>query len=202
MQNPGDLGAFLRTMAIMYVIWYAAMSMDGRIADAIDSLDFLNTMAGDSGEDEHAIRQRSSQQLERRDHGRRKHPASLVAARRSRLAAWSTCRPGLSHTTSALVDARDRRDHRMRVFTTTSSARLSARSTTIEAAGHHRVWLSRRASETWPVRRCMLDRRGRSSRVTIAPTALGSGPALFDADALPVCRFHLSESLAVHDTAP
>ncbi len=46
----------------------------------------------------------------------------------------------------------------------------------------------------------MLDRVD-EVRVTIAPTALGSGPALFDADALPVRRFHLSESLAVHDTA-
>ncbi len=39
----------------MYVIWYTAMSMDGRIADANDSLDFLNTMDSDSGGDEHGF---------------------------------------------------------------------------------------------------------------------------------------------------
>ena len=177
-------------MAIMYVIWYTAMSMDGRIADANDSLDFLNTMAGDSGGDEHGF----AAFLATVD-------AVMVGANTLRwllrgghgwphgdLPTWL-----VSHD-SALVDSVGATAARFtRVEGTVESAFNE-----IEAAGHHRVWLS--GGGNLAGQALMLDRVD-EVRVTIAPTALGSGPALFDADALPVRRFHLSESLAVHDTA-
>ena len=68
----------------------------------------------------------------------------------------------------------------------------------IEAAGHQRVWLC--GGGNLAGQALMLDKVD-EVRVTIAPTALGAGPALFDAPALPMRRFHLIESLAVHDTA-
>jgi riboflavin biosynthesis pyrimidine reductase len=68
----------------------------------------------------------------------------------------------------------------------------------IEDGGHRRVWLAGGGSVAAQV--LALDRLDEVI-ATIAPTALGSGPALFDLDALPRRTFDLVECRSIGPAA-
>lgn len=168
----------------MHVIWYTAMSMDGRIADGQDSLDFLDTIGpgheeGDdfgtflAGIDAVIVGASTLRWLLRGGHG---WP-------HSDLPTWL-----VSHDESLVVAASGGPDPLRRV-----TGALEPMFAEIEAAGHARVWLSGGGSIAGQA--LALDRIDEVV-VTVAPTAVGAGPSLFDAAELPARRFRLVECRA------
>jgi riboflavin biosynthesis pyrimidine reductase len=161
------------------VAWYTAMSMDGRIASAGHSLDFLDTLSGSNGDDFHAL-------LARAD-------AVIVGAATFRwlvaqghgwphddLPTWL-----VSHDEALAESVRPTRAPLVRV-----AGDLSGSLAAIEASGHRRVWLAGGGSVAAQL--LALDRLDEVI-ATVAPTALGAGPALFDAPDLPERTFDLVE---------
>lgn len=167
----------------MHVIWYTAMSMDGRIADGQDSLDFLDTI-GDSDDggggfaefiasiDAVIVGASTLRWLLRGGHG---WP-------HGDLPTWL-----VSHDPSLAVAAAGGSAPLHRV-----EGALDGMFAGIEAAGHRRVWLSGGGSVAGQA--LALDRVDEVV-VTIAPIAVGAGPSLFDGP-LPPRRFKLVECRA------
>ena len=171
----------------MHVIWYTAMSMDGRIADAQHSLDFLSTIDGDSGDDFVAF-------LATID-------APLLGANTMRwllrgghgwphddLPTWL-----LSHDEALVRDIGTTRAPLRRV-----DGSIDVAFDQMIAAGHERIWLCGGGDVA---SQALQADRIDEVVVTVAPTALGAGPSLFDGAALPMRRFHLAEGRAMGDAA-
>lgn len=172
----------------MYVIWYTAMSMDGRIADDHESLAFLETIGpsgGDGGDgdeftaflatiDAVIVGASTLRWLLRGGHGwpHADLPTWLVSHDATLVAAVGHGPAPLRRIEGSLYKA----------------------FAEIEAAGHERIWLCGGGSVAGQA--LALDRIDEVV-VTIAPTALGAGPALFDAAAMPRRSFHLAECRAL-----
>jgi riboflavin biosynthesis pyrimidine reductase len=166
----------------MQVVWYTAMSMDGRIADAADDLSFLDTIGdrGEQGGDEFAsflegvdavvVGAGTLRWLLRSGHGwpHDDLPTWLVSHDRSLLE-----QIGKTRSPVRLADGD-----------------LAEMFADIEEAGHRRIWLSGGGDVAGQALAA-----GRIDEVvaTVAPTVLGNGPALFDGRALPRLRFRLVE---------
>lgn len=171
----------------MYVIWYTAMSMDGRIASPDNSLEFLDTIEpgpasenGDTSFDDFvasvdAVIAGATTMRWLLDRGH-----SLPAAGKP---TWI-----VSHDAS-IIDRIGATDVPVRRF----EGDLAALFLDIEAQGHDRVWLCGGGDVAGQA--LAIDRIDEVV-VTIAPTVLGSGPALFDASPLPLRRFRLTECRA------
>lgn len=165
----------------MHVIWYTAMSMDGRLAGPGDDLSFLQSIAPhDLNEfdiflasvDAVLVGSTTIRWLEREGHG------SLPAADKD---VWV-----LTH------------DDELAARMAGTSDRVSRRQGDVgpvldemAAAGHERVWICGGGDVAGQIAR--LDRIDEVI-VTIAPTILGSGPALFEFVGAPVGGFHLKEA--------
>lgn len=168
----------------MYVIWYTAMSMDGRIADAKDSLEFLEMIGpsaapGDAGSDfgdflrtidAVIVGASTLRWLLCGGHGwpHADLPTWLISHDESLAAAAATGPAPLRRTAGALDSA----------------------FAEIEAAGHQRVWLAGGGSIAGQA--LAIDRVDEVV-ATVAPTALGAGPALFDGHDIQPRRFRLVE---------
>lgn len=166
----------------MHVVWYTAMSMDGRVADGANSLDFLDTIQG--GEDP----------LEEFPQFLSTIDAVVIGATTLRwlldgghgwphgdLPTWL-----LSHDAS-LLDRVGPTEQPIRRFEG-DAATLFAE---IESQGHQRVWL---CGGGVVAGQALAADRIDEVIVTVAPTALGDGPALFEAPGLPRRRFDLVEA--------
>lgn len=169
----------------MHVVWHTAMSMDGRIASADSSLDFLSTMGpgqptpdGDPWDftaflarvDAVVVGASTLRWLLQGGHGwphgdlptwLLSHDVALAAA--------------VGPTTAPLV----RRE-----------GDVGAVFAEIEAAGHVMVWLSGGGDIAG---QALAADRVDEVVVTVAPTVLGAGPGLFDAAGLPIRHFRLEE---------
>jgi riboflavin biosynthesis pyrimidine reductase len=162
------------------IVWYTAMSMDGRIASADGSLDFLDeTLSGSDGNDFHEF-------IAGVD-------GVLVGASTLRwlvsgghgwphddLPTWLA-----SHDPALAESVRPTRESFHRV-----EGDLEPAIAQMEHGGLRRVWLAGGGSVAAQV--LELDRLTEVI-ATIAPTALGAGPALFDAPALALRTFELVE---------
>ena len=175
----------------MHVIWYTAMSMDGRIASADDSLDFLDIIGtSDSSSDAEA-----AADAEESGYGfeslLKSVDAIIVGASTLRwllrgghgwphgdLPTWL-----ITHD-AGLAAAAGPTAKPLR----TVAGSLKTAFDEIAAAGHQRVWLAGGGSVA--AQALALDHIDEVI-VTIAPTALGAGPALFDAPNLAQRRFRL-----------
>lgn len=177
-------------MAPVHVTWYTAMSMDGRIAGVNDSLDFLATISGNPAADDHGF----SAFLATVD-------AVVVGANTLRwllrgghgwphgnLPTWL-----ISHD-AALIDSVGPTAARF----TRVEGEVESVFDEIAAAGYQRVWLCGGGDVAGQA--LMVDKVDEVT-VTIAPTVLGTGPALFHADALPMRRFHLADCRTDGDAA-
>jgi len=171
------------------VIWHTAMSMDGRIASRDQSLGFLDAI----GDQEAALAEfpaflatidavvvgaTTMGWLLGEGHGwpHDDHPTWLI-----------------SHDERLAETVRPTRAELRRVAGDVSTA-LDA----IEAAGHKRVWLAGGGSIAAQI--IALDRLDEVA-VTIAPTALGAAPSLFDSEALPRRTFRLVECTSIAGNA-
>lgn len=166
------------TASVMEIVWYTAMSMDGRIASAGDSLEFLDTAPGSANDFDAFIAGVD---------------AVLVGAATLRwLVAQGAGWPHddlptwlVSHDEALAESVRPTRAPLVRV-----SGDLAPVLDGMEASGCRRVWLAGGGSVAGQV--LGLDRLDEVI-ATIAPTALGAGPALFDAPGLPLRTFDLVE---------
>ena len=164
-----------------WVVWYTAMSMDGRIAGPGDDLGFLDSIGAGakSGADFGAFMATVD--------------AALVGASTLRwllreghgwphddLPTWL-----VSHDEGLVTAIGPTRAPLRRV-----AGDLAAAFSEIAAAGHRRVWLCGGGSVA--AQTLALDRIDEVI-ATIAPVALGAGPALFDGSGLPPHRFTLAE---------
>src|SRR6185369_8271901 len=186
----------------MNVIWYTAMSMDGRIADAKDSLEFLDVIGG--REDKEGQGGQGGQEGQEGQEGKAEFPAFLATIDAVIVGA-STLRWLLrgghgwphddlptwlvSHDSKLVAQIGRTRAPLRRV-----DGPLGPVFEEIERAGHKRVWLAGGGSVAGQA--LALDRIDEVI-ATVAPTALGAGPALFDAAALPQRRFRLAECAAI-----
>jgi riboflavin biosynthesis pyrimidine reductase len=168
----------------MEIVWYTAMSMDGRIASADGSLDFLDvSLSEGSGNDF----------------------GQFIAGVDGALVGASTLRWLISHghgwphddlpTWLASHDA----DLAGSVEPTRAAFRrvegdLTPALDEMEQNAHRRIWLAGGGAVAAQV--LELDRLTEVI-ATVAPTALGLGPALFDAPALPLRSFELVECRSV-----
>lgn len=186
----------------MHVIWFTAMSMDGRIATADDSLDFLDLIGAPHAAD--AAPSRASNEVpggaaDSSDFESmlRSVDAIIVGASTLRwllrgghgwphgdLPTWL-----ITHD-DGLVAAAGPTAQPLRAV----SDSLDTAFDEIAAAGHERVWLAGGGSVAGQA--LALDRVDEVI-VTVAPTAVGAGPALFDAANLPLRRFQLVECRAL-----
>lgn len=171
----------------MKIVWYTAMSMDGRIASAENDLGFLKTIAGSGAGDFAAF-------IADVD-------AVLVGATTLRwligqghgwphddLPTWL-----VSHDESLAESVRPTRAPLVRV-----AGDLMPAIDAMERADHNRAWLAGGGSVAAQL--VALDRLDEVI-ATVAPTALGSGPALFDAQELPRRTFDLVECRAIGTAA-
>jgi len=165
----------------MHVVWYTAMSMDGRIADADDSLEFLDVIGDAAGAadefprflatiDAVIVGAGTMRWLVRGGHGwpHDDLPTWLVSHDAALVEQIGPTRAPLRRVEGELGPAFDE----------------------IERAGHARVWLA--GGGDLAGQALGLDRLDEVI-ATVAPIALGAGPALFDARGLPPRRFRLAE---------
>jgi len=165
----------------VHVVWYTAMSMDGRIADTKPSLDFLETIgpSDDTRGDFQAflatidavvVGATTLRWLLRRGHG---WP-------HDDLPTWL-----ISHDPGLVSDVGSTRAPFRRM-----EGSVGAVFQEIAAGGHERVWLCGGGAVAG---QALESDRIDEVVVTVAPTALGAGPALFDADNIRDRRFRLVE---------
>ena len=173
----------------MYVVWFTAMSMDGRIADKANSIDFLQTIS-----DHDAALAEFPEFLASVD-------AVVVGASTLRWLldnghGWPHGdRPTwLVSNEAALVE---------RVGSTEApflraSGDLAPMFAQIEEAGHDRVWLCGGGDVAGQALAL-----GRVDEVlaTIAPTVIGAGPALFDGPDLGSPTFQVADARVVAGNA-
>jgi len=161
------------------IVWYTAMSMDGRIASSEKSIDFVETLSG-SGADDFGtfmadidavlIGAETLRWLVGHGHG---WPHDDVPT-------WL-----VSHDEALADSVRPTRAPLIRV-----AGDLLPAIDAMEQGGRRRVWLAGGGSVAAQV--LALDRLDEVI-ATVAPTALGGGPALFDARELPRRTFDLVE---------
>jgi riboflavin biosynthesis pyrimidine reductase len=165
------------------IVWYTAMSMDGRIAGADHSLEFLDVVPGPgandfdefiAGIDGVLVGAETLRWLVRHGHG---WP-------HDDLPTWL-----VSHDEALAESVRPTRAPLVRV-----AGSLTGAIEMVERGGRRRVWLAGGGSVAAQV--LELDRLDEVI-ATIAPTALGSGPALFDGPRLPRRMFELIECRSV-----
>ncbi len=173
----------------MHVIWYTAMSMDGRIATADHDLGFLDTVdTGGVGEQEFPAL------IESLD-------AVLVGASTLRwlvggghgwphddIPTWL-----ISHDESLAEAVRPTRAPLRRV-----AGDVAVALDEIEAAGFDKVWLAGGGDLAAQV--LALDRLDEVI-LTVAPTAVGRGPALFDGPVGDGTVFELAEARPIGNAA-
>lgn len=163
----------------MEIAWYTAMSMDGRIASADGSLDFLDVLSDSGGND-------FGEFIAGVD-------GVLVGAETLRwlvghghgwphddLPTWL-----VSHDAGLAESVQPTRSPLRRV-----AGDLAPAIAEMEKAGLRRVWLAGGGSVAGQV--LALDRLDEVI-VTVAPVGLGHGPALFDGPELPLRTFELVE---------
>ncbi len=166
----------------MRVVWYTAMSMDGRIAGAGDDMSFLDTIGSDGEPDEAWT--------------------EFIAGIDAVLIGGATLRwlvaGGHGWPHGDLPTWLMSHDEQLRVAVGETERPIHQRSgdvaavlDEIEAAGHERIWLCGGGDVAGQV---LAADRVDEVVVTIAPTVLGAGPALFDAPKLPQRRFSLVEA--------
>jgi len=167
----------------MHVIWYTAMSMDGRIAGPGEDLAFLETIdgSGEDGDFEAVLADVDG---------------VVVGGGTMRwLHAQGHDLPATNHGPVWLVSHDEELAERMAaanptVPVTRDEGDVAAIFERMSTAGHQRVWLcgggdlAGQALATDLVDEVIM---------TIAPMALGSGPALFDHPAVPQRVFTLAE---------
>lgn len=169
------------------VIWYTAASIDGRIADGNESLGFLDMIGQREG-----AGTEFSEFIAGID-------ALLMGAQTLRwlvgeghalphrgLPIWLLTH---DHDLAAAAAAADAETPVHRV-----EGEIAAVLDEIAAAGHRRTWLCGGGDVA---AQALAADRVDQVIVTIAPTVLGAGPALFDGADLPQRRFHLVECTAV-----
>jgi len=177
----------------VHVVWFTAMSMDGRIATAGDSLDFLDLMGSPEASDDTEQVAPGGDDSSDFEAMVKSVDAIIVGASTLRwllrgghgwphgdLPTWL-----ITHD-EGLVAAAGATDKPLRAV----SGSLETAFEEIEAAGHQRVWLAGGGSVAGQA--LAIDRVDEVI-VTVAPTAVGAGPALFDAPDLPLRRFRLAE---------
>lgn len=165
----------------MHLIWYTAMSMDGRIADPSDDLAFLESIDADGepedefdrfidGVDAVLIGGTTLRWLVAGGHGwpHADLPTWLLSSDEHLLTAIGPTDAPIHQRSGEIVPVLDE----------------------IAAAGHDRVWLAGGGSVAG---QALAADRIDEVVVTIAPTALGAGAALFDAPDLPARRFTRTE---------
>ena len=184
----------------MHVIWFTAMSMDGRIASVDDSLDFLDTIGPEPQPGGASTRADLAPAPETGsdDFGSFLESVDAVIVGASTLR-W-LLRGGhgwphgdlptwlITHDTELAARAGPTAQPLRTV-----SGSLETAFAEIEDRGHRRVWLSGGGDVAGQA--LALDRVDEVA-VTIAPTVLGAGAALFDAARLPLRRFRLVECRA------
>lgn|GEM_PF-1416658 len=169
------------------IIWYTAMSMDGRIADACDSLGFLDAIGAWQGsESEFAtfltgidaiiIGAATLRWLLRAGHG---WPHGDIPT-------WLVSHDAMLATQVGQTAA----------SFTRMEGDLNVAIDAIKTAGHECVWLCGGGNVAGQL--LALDCIDEVI-VTVAPVALGQGPALFDAPALTERRFGLIACHALND---
>jgi riboflavin biosynthesis pyrimidine reductase len=165
------------------IVWYTAMSMDGRIASADHSLEFLDMISGPGANDFDEfiatvdgvlVGAATLRWLVR--HGHRWPHDDLPT--------WL-----VSHDEALAESVRPTRAPLVRV-----AGGLTGAIEMMEQSGRRRVWLAGGGSIAAQV--LELDRLDEVV-ATIAPTALGSGPALFDGSRLPSRTFDLIECRSI-----
>lgn len=164
----------------MHVIWYTAMSMDGRLAGPGDDMSFLESI-GTEGGDEFAnflagidaliVGAQTIRWLEREGHG------SLPAEGKP---IWV-----LTHDED-LAGRMARGGHPV----TRREGDIGAVLDEIAAAGHRRVWICGGGNVAGQL---LAADRVDEVVLTIAPVALGGGPAIFEGEGLAANRFTLQE---------
>lgn len=170
----------------MHVVWYTAMSMDGRIADANDSLAFLETI----GKSDVSHKDEFSQFIADID-------AIVIGGTTMRwllrgghgwphddLPTWL-----VSHDDSLLETIGETRAPFRRV-----EGDIAPMFDEIAAQGHRRVWLCGGGDVAG---QALAADHVDEVVVTVAPTALGRGAALFEGADLPRRRFRLTDCCAV-----
>jgi riboflavin biosynthesis pyrimidine reductase len=168
---------------VMRVTWYTAMSMDGRIAGAGDDMDFLSSIdgEGEDGEwerfaetvDAVMIGSRTLRWLHGEGHLLPLHgkPIWLVSHDEKLAAKAAAADPSSTPVTRVEGDIATILDR-------------------IAAAGHQHVWIGGGGAIAG---QALAADRVDEVILTIAPTALGSGPAIFDYAGLPQRKFTLAE---------
>jgi len=172
----------------MEIIWRTAMSMDGRIAAARDNLDFLETIADEEAPEDFPAFLKSIDAiivgastlrwLIREGHG---WPHGDIAT-------WLVSRDGDLERQVGKTAAPFRR----------VEGDLRELVAAMEADGRQRAWLSGGGNLAGQL--LAIDRID-EIEVTIAPVALGSGPSLFDGEALPLTEFRLVECRQLKESA-
>ncbi len=185
---------------IVDVIWYTAMSMDGRIADAHGSLDFLSTFDDGAEQDfdqfiAHidAVVIGANTMRWLLDHGH--------GWPHSDLETWLVTHDEtlVDHVRSLQLEAVDQPSGQSNDQSNDQTSGqpqpvhwaqgpLGPMFEQIAARGHRRVWLCGGGDvAAQALRQDYID----EVVVTIAPTVVGAGPTLFDGDDLPARRFAL-----------
>ena len=179
----------------MHVIWYTAMSMDGRIATADDSLDFLDTIGSHATDD--VPPSSSDEDGSDVDTFLKSVDAIIVGASTLH---W-LLRGGHGWPHGDLPTWLITHDASLPEAVGTTAQPLRAVSGSVEpafaeiaAAGYKRVWLAGGGSIAG---QALAVDRVDEVVVTIAPTAVGAGPALFGDVSLPPRRFQLVECRAL-----
>lgn len=172
------------------MIWYTAMSMDGRIAGPDNSLEFLETIESEPGSQDGGFQAFLSG-----------IDAVIVGATTMRwlldgghgwphddLPTWL-----LSHDANLTRRIGETRQPLVR-----HEGDIELVLAQIEAAGHQRVWLCGGGDIAG---QALAADRIDEVVSTIAPTVLGSGPSLFEGKGAHLLRFHLAKCSSTGDTA-
>jgi riboflavin biosynthesis pyrimidine reductase len=176
-------GAGVQEEQVMRVTWYTAMSMDGRIAGAGDDLDFLSRI---DAEGEHGDWERFAETIDAVVIGsgtlRWLHREGHLLPLRGK-PIWLVSHDEELAARAAAADPSSTPVERVAGDVATILDR-------IEAAGHEHVWIGGGGAIAG---QALAADRVDEVIVTVAPTALGSGPALFDQAELPPRLFALAE---------
>jgi riboflavin biosynthesis pyrimidine reductase len=168
------------------VVWYTALSIDGRIAGPGDDLSFLDTVDGSGEEhdfeefiasiDALVVGSGTLRWLHGQGHDlpHRGLPIWLVSHDEQLAARAAAADPGGTPVTRVEGD-------------------IAAILDGLAAAGHRRAWIGGGGDIAG---QALAADRVDEVVLTIAPTVLGAGPAVFDHPALPRLRFSLAECRA------